>query len=191
MSVNTDTKGEGSSNKRKYIIIIFIIIGVVLIAAAGVIIYLLAKGQKPQASEEKTSEVVQEEKRDVLVTEDNVEEIIEQMKEDGYVHPGYYTVTQNYEWHFKNGKSESYDAHVENLPENTNDVYFDLFLEDDMEEAIYKSPIIPLGAVLENFKLDTELSAGTYDCVLVYNLTDEDQNSLGTVSVTVKVIVEN
>jgi hypothetical protein len=178
--------GSGSNPKKKYIIIVVIAL-VVIAALAGIIVYLLL-GRK---NEPEGSSAVQEDgKREVLVTEENVKEVAEQMAQEEYVPQGYYTVTQNYEWHFPSGDAESTDAHVENLHENTNDVYFDLFLADNDEEPIYQSPVIPLGAVLEHFKLDTKLAAGTYDCIMVYHLVDENQNSISTVSMTVKVIVE-
>lgn len=96
----------------------------------------------------------------------------------------------NYEWHFATGDTVSEDAYVENLATNTNAVYFDLFLLEDEENAIYQSPVIPLGSSLENVLLDTLLEAGTYDCVAVYHLIDEDQNTLSTLRVTVTVIIE-
>ena len=176
---------SGSGSKKKYIII-GIVAAVIILALVGVIIFLLMNKDKPaKAAAPKDG------KRDVLVTEDNVAEVAKQMEEQEYVPQGYYTVTQNYEWHFPKGNAESSDAHVENLPENTNDVYFDLFLADNDQEPIYQSPVIPLGAVLENFKLDKKLSKGTYDCIMVYHLVDENQNSISTVSMTVKVIIEN
>lgn len=178
---------KGSGNKA--IIIIIIVALVLILALAGVIIYLLA-AKKDTPAGPATTPATEEGKRDVLVTEDNVAEVAQQLEEKEYVPQGYYTVTQNYEWHFPNSDEASTDAHVENLPENTNDVYFDLFLADDDETPIYQSPIIPLGAVLEGFKLDTKLNPGTYDCIMVYHLVDEDQNSISTVSMTVKVIIE-
>jgi hypothetical protein len=111
------------------------------------------------------------------------------MEQQDFVPPGYYTVTQNYEWHFPTGDSESTDAHVENLPENTNDVYFDLFLADNEEDPIYQSPVIPREAALEHFKLDTKLDDGTYDCIMVYHLVNEKQETVSTLSMTVKVII--
>ena len=176
---------SGSSSKKKYIII-GIVAAVIILALVGVIIFLLTKKDKP-------ADVMTpgDDKREVLVTEENVQDVVEQMEQQENVPQGYYTVTQNYEWHFPKGDAESSDAHVENLPENTNDVYFDLFLADNDQEPIYQSPVIPLGAVLENFKLDTKLSKGTYDCIMVYHLVDKDQKSISTVSMTVKVIIEN
>jgi hypothetical protein len=177
---------SGSSSGRKYIIIVIAAL-VVIAILAGVIVYLLiGKKDEPAA----TTGPAEEGKREVLVTEDNVKEVAEEMEQEEYTPPGYYTVMQNMEWHFPKGDQPSSDAHVENLPENTNDVYFDLFLADNDETPIYQSPVIPLGAVLEDFKLDTKLDAGTYDCIIVYHLVDENQNSISTVSLTVKVIVE-
>ncbi|MBR5407629.1 MAG: hypothetical protein IK111_08305 [Lachnospiraceae bacterium] len=176
---------SGSGSKKKYIII-GIVAAVIILALVGVIIFLLMKKDKPA-----DAAAPEDGKREVLVTEENVQDVVEQMEQQENVPQGYYTVTQNYEWHFPKGNAESSDAHVENLPENTNDVYFDLFLADNDQEPIYQSPVIPLGAVLENFKLDKKLSKGTYDCIMVYHLVDKDQNSISTVSMKVKVIIEN
>lgn len=112
------------------------------------------------------------------------------MAEEEYVAPGYYTVMMNYDWHFATGDSVSSDAYVENMVGNTNAVYFDLFLASDEENAIYKSPVIPVGSGLQDIALDTALDAGTYDCVAVYHLVDEEQNTISTLRITVTVIVE-
>jgi hypothetical protein len=193
-----DTKDESQKNagkqngSNKTLMILGIIVGIVFVAMAATIIVLLVNMKKTDVATAPATQApaTEETKRDVLVTEENVEEIVEQMEKEEYVPQGYYTVTQNYTWHFPNGNEASYDAHVENLTENTNDVYFDLYFADDLENPIYQSPVIPLGAALENFKLDTALNAGTYDCIIVYHLVDENQNSLSTVSMTVTVIVE-
>jgi hypothetical protein len=183
---------NGKSNSKVGFVIVGIIAGIVILVLIVVILYLLvirkdkpAEPQAPVPAAEQDSG-----RREVLVTEENVQQVIEQMEQEEYVPQGYYTVTQNYEWHFADGSAESSDAHVENLPENTNAVYFDLFLADDEENPIYQSPVIPLGAVLEGFKLDTKLDAGTYDCIMVYHLVDDDQETISTVSMTVKVIIE-
>jgi hypothetical protein len=177
---------SGSSSGKNYILIAVTAL-IVIAILVGVIVYLLiGRKEEPVAA----TGAPEEDKREVLVTEDNVKEVAEQLEQQEYVPQGYYTVTQNYEWHFPKGDQPSTDAHVENLPENTNDVYFDLFLADNDETPIYQSPVIPLGAVLEDFKLDTKLDPGTYDCVMVYHLVDEKQNTISTVSMTVKVIVE-
>jgi hypothetical protein len=188
---NGSNRGKGGKKNSNSKTVIIVVIALVVIGVlTGVIIYLLA-GRRDEPEAPAAPAEQEENRREVLVTEDNVQQVIEQMEAEEYVPQGYYTVTQNYDWHFPKGDAASTDAHVENLPENTNDVYFDLFLAEDSENPIYESPVIPLGAVLEGFKLDTELDAGTYDCVMVYHLVDGNQKSISTVSVSVTVIVES
>jgi hypothetical protein len=186
--------GNNSGGSNKKLIILGIVAAVVIVAMAATIVILVLGNNKQtqQVTSAPAASSPEQPKREVLVTEENVEEIIQKAEEQEYVAPGYYTVTQNYDWHFPTGDSPSTDAHVENLMENTNDVYFDLFMadDDDRENPIYQSPVIPLGAVLEGFKLDTVLEAGTYDCIMVYHLVDSEQRSISTVSMTVTVIVE-
>ena len=71
-----------------------------------------------------------------------------------------------------------------------NDVYFDVVLAEDEEHVIYSSPVIPRGGRLEEIALDEVLEAGTYDCVMIYHLIDEEQNTISTLRVAVKVIIQ-
>ena len=174
--MSTVSSEEVRKKGRKKTIGIVILI-VVILMLVGVIVFLLLR--KPE-----------KERRNVVVTPDNVEEVLKQMGEEEYVDPGYYTVTMNYDWHFSAGNAVSSDAYVENIVENTNDVYFDLFLASDEENAIYKSPVIPVGSSLQDIALETALDAGTYDCVMVYHLVDDDQNTVSTLRVTVTIVVE-
>lgn len=152
------------------------LVAIVIIALIGVIAYLLLS-RKPEPEKER---------RGVLVTPENVESVLEEA--DAGVPSGYYTVTMNPIWHFANG--ESSDAVVVNVEENTNDVYFDVVLVEDEEKVIYSSPIIPRGGRLEAIELDETLGAGTYDCIVIYHLVDEDQNTLSTLRVSLQIVVE-
>lgn len=159
---------------------------IVAAAAVGIIIFLLVT--RNQGSDEARSETA--ERRNVVVTQENVEGVIQEMENRPPIEEGYYNVKMTGEWHFPKGDAVSLDAFVENVPENSNDVYFDIFLNSEEEEAIYKSPVIPRGASLEGIKLDTPLEAGTYDCLMIYHLIDENQNTLDTLRVTVTLVIE-
>ena len=178
MSSANSNQGGKKGGKTTVIIIISVL---VILALVSVIIYLLLS-QRPQ----------EEEKRNVVVTPENVQEVIEQMESQGEERTpvGYYTVTMNYDWHFASGDAVSSDAYVENVKKNTNPVYFDIFLADDLENPIYKSPVIPVGSSLEDIALDVVLDAGTYDCVAVYHIVDDDQNTLSTLRVTITLNIE-
>lgn len=178
-----ETQGNtSSSNGKKGGTKVVIAIGVVvIIALVAVIIYLLWPKNK------------EEEKRNVVVTPDNIEEVLQDMATEK-TSAGYYTVTQNSTWNFPDSKSPSTNAYVENAVNNTNDVYFDVFIngeENDENNALIKSPIIPVGSSLKEISLEKELDAGTYDCVLIYHLVDEDQNSIDTLRVSVTLVIES
>ncbi len=172
MSDNTNSKG---SNGLKIAIAVGV---VVIIALLGVVIFLLVGRGKEEP-----------EKRNVVVTQDNVEEVVQEMAVEDYIEPGYYETSMSTTWTFATGSDVSDDAYVANVEGNTNDVYFDVVLAEDEDQVIYKSPVIPRGAELENIALDTPLEAGTYDCVCIYHLIDEEQNTISTlrVGITVKV----
>lgn len=170
-----DSKQKGNGIKIAVVLGIVIIIGLLV-----TVIILLVRGQ---AAKEEPA------KRDVVVNEENAEEVAENLINTDYTPPGYYEVTMNSNWTFPDGETASTNAYVENKTTNTNDVYFDLSLENT-GEIIYSSPIIPVGSHLDEVKLDTTLDAGDYECVCTYYLVDKDQNPLSHVSVSVKVKVE-
>jgi hypothetical protein len=180
---NATQRRETGNNNR----VIVIIGGLVIVALVGVIVALaLNMNRQPQI-------VVQEpepEQRATLVTEENVQEMVEEMlKEPEVTVPQYYSVSMNMNWHFPDGASETTDAYVENMADNETPVYFDI-IRSDTEETIYQSPVLPLGSTLEHFKLDVDLDAGVYDCVCVYHLIDENQRTLTTLNMALTVTVE-
>lgn len=171
---------EGKKGK-----IVIIVGAVVIIALLGIIVFLLASGKEDKGENSG--------KRNVIVNESNAESVAAQMVEEGqdYVEPGYYTVSMDTDWYFSKGDAVSDDAWVDNLAENTNDVYFDVFLAENEEEAIYQSPVIPRGSHLEQIALDKPLDKGNYDCVIVYHLVDEEQETISTLRVAFTITVDS
>ena len=129
------------------------------------------------------------EKRNVIVTEKNVEKVVEGITQEEYVAPGYYETNMATTWNFANGDAVSDNAYVRNVEGNTNDVYVDVSIADS-DEIIYKSPVIPRGETLTNIALDKVLEAGTYDCVATYHLVDDEQNTVSTLLVAITVVIE-
>jgi hypothetical protein len=176
------TPKKGGKGKGKLAIIICLIVVIVLL---GVIIFLLLRKKDEPAPPQQAADPSQ---RDVLVNEDNLDRVLDEMSKSS-LPPDNYEATMNSTWNFPDGEQASPNAYVENSTSNQNDVYFDLELSDT-GEVIYESPVIPVGSHLDKIKLDKDLDAGTYECVLTYHLLDEKQNTLGTVKMVVTVIVE-
>ena len=166
--------------------ITIIILGLVIAVLAAVIIVMVLRGKKDTPAQ--TPE--EPEKRSTLITEDNADEVLQEMADREYVEPGYYNVRMNTEWHFSSGDAESEDAYVENSEMNTSDVYFDVVLAEDETQVLYESPSIPVGSSMHQVKLDKKLDAGTHDCILIYHLVDDKQETISTLRVTLKIIVE-
>lgn len=175
---------SGKTKEKKNGKIIIIVGAIVIIVLLGVVIFLLASGKENKEEPEK---------RNIVVNESNAESVAAQMLEEGqeFVEPGYYTVSMDTDWHFGKGDAVSDDAWVDNLIENTNDVYFDVFLVENEDEAIYQSPVIPRGSYLEQIALDKPLEKGVYDCVIVYHLVDEEQETISTLRVAFTITVDS
>ncbi len=176
---------EGKGGNRKLLILILIIALLIALITIGVMAFHMINDKPEQST------TVEQGARGVVISSENAEQIAEEMANSKPVEPGYYTVAMTTGWHFANGTSVSSDALVKNKPENSHDVYFDLFLADDRENPIYMSPVISLGAELDQIKLDRDLPKGEYQCVMVYHLVDKDQNTVDTLEVAQQVIIEN
>jgi len=120
--------------------------------------------------------------RGILVTPENIDQIIADMSEP--VQDGYYIATQNVDWVFDTWDTSSSNAFVENVIDNTRTVYFDLHLEAT-GDLVYSSPFMPLGSKLEGFALDSAVSAGEHPAIVTYHLVDDEFQNLTTVSVAV------
>lgn len=169
--------GKGSK-KLSVSVIIAVVAVIVVIVLAVVLIFVLTK-KEPQA------EIGG---RGTIVTDDNVQEIIESMNERNT--DASYTVTMTNEWIFEDGGASAENFYVENAENNSRTVYFELLLADT-NEVIYSSPYIPVGEAMNTFTLDKKLDAGDYDVIMVYHLVDDDKAELTTVSVAVEIHINN
>ena len=164
---------DSAKNSKKNTAIIIIIIGIVIISIVALIL-LFARQTEP--------------KRNVVVTPDNVDEILSDMKGQT-TKPGTYEVKMNTTWNFDRGNTASSDAYVENSTSNTNAVDFDIVLSET-GETIFKSPVIPVGSHLENITLDKVLKKGKHACVLTYHLLDDNGNTTGKLNLNLTINVK-
>ncbi|MBQ6408921.1 MAG: hypothetical protein IJJ64_12895 [Butyrivibrio sp.] len=174
----TSTRKSGKGGIRVVVIGILVIIAILV----GIIVVLVSKL-------EHSTDVEQQEKKSVITAE-NVEEVLDDMEDLPDHIPKNYTVKQSSDWVFSDGSSESTNAYVENSTDNETPIYFDLQV-DGTGEIVYSSPILDLGAKIQNFALDVPLEKGIYECTVIYHLIDDDQNELTHVNVGVNVEVEN
>lgn len=181
MDSMNNAKNKHSNSK----FIVCIILLCIVIVIAGVIIWHLAgKSQMPGNEGNTTSQDAGTRNKDFLVTEENVDRVMEELNKSDSKAPSTFDVMMNSNWNFETGASESSNAHVTNSTANKNTVYFDVYLAQT-KEVVYSSPYLKVGDDLKGFKLDKELEPGKYDAICKYYILDEDLNSLCNVSVNV------
>ena len=179
---------EGANKKNPLVAVL--IVGVVVVAALlGVIVFLLlGRGNDAPAPVVVNNAP---EQRAIVVNEDNAEEIVDSIINEPTTPIGYYEVNMNFTWNFPDGQSPSSNAYVENNVTNSSAVYFDVFLQEDESVTLYESPILPRGMHVNEITLAQDLDAGTYPCVIVYHLIDDQQRTTSTLRLTMEIVVEN
>lgn len=107
---------------------------------------------------------------------------------DKAVEQGMFNVFMNTNVVFKDGNSKG-NMMIQNIDTNVYPMYVEIYNNDNL---LYKSDIIDPGYKIEEAKLDTVLSKGTYDCTAYFYVTDsnkqEVQNKIG---LNIKIIVNN
>lgn len=174
-SSNNSGMNRGSGKSSKTIIIMLL----ALVCIIGVVVIVFSdKGQNIDANA-----------YNLVVTPDNIEEL-KQANGNATLAAGSYDVCMNSTWTFKNARSASSNAYVENVLSNTNTVKFSL-TRNDTGQLIYESPYIPVGSSLRNIKLsDESLKSGTYPCTIQYHLVDENYQNVSSVKVSLSVVIK-
>lgn len=183
---NTDassSSGNVITGTKKSSSLVIIIAVVIIVAVLGAVIIVLALNSQTSNPSNQTTP-----RRDVLVTPDNIDEVLAEIQETNP--DSAYTASMNIDWYFEDGASPSSNAYIENAVENSRTVYFEVTLADT-GEMVYSSPYIPVGSILQNPALTVDLDAGEYSAVCTYHLVDDDYNELSTVSVSVKLHILN
>lgn len=150
-------------DKKKKTGIIVGIVVVLLLAVIGVLAFMLLKKETEES----------EESGAYVLDEGNYQQIQENMAEE--VSEGYFETYMNTTWTFADGTSQTQDAVLGNSPNNTKPIRCEVIL-NDTGEVIYKTGVLPVGVVLDPFKLDKDLDAGTYEAVCQIYLLREKEN---------------
>ncbi len=107
---------------------------------------------------------------------------------DKAVEQGMFNVFMNTNIVFPDGNSKG-NMMIQNIDTNVYPMYVEIYNDDNL---LYKSDIIDPGYKIEEAKLDTALSKGTYDCTAYFYVTDsnkqEVQNKIG---LNIKITVNN
>jgi len=131
--------------------------------------------------------------RGTVITPENVQDFL--AEKDKPIEDASYTCSMSTEWTFDKWDKPSPNAYIENYPDNTRTVYCDVYLDDEngdaiMEELVYSSPYIEVGAEVKNFALQKEVPAGDYSATIIYYLVDDNHEVITDVSVGIRLIIK-
>ncbi len=150
-------------DKKKKTVIIAGVIVALLFVIIGVLVFMLVQKDAKEP----------EESVGYVLDEGNYQQIQESMAEE--VSEGYFETYMNTTWTFVDGTSETKDAVLGNAPNNTKPIRCEVIL-NETGEVVYKTGVLPVGAVLEPFKLDKDLDAGTYEAICQIYLLKEQED---------------
>ena len=116
------------------------------------------------------------------------EEIAEKLNEK--VAEGMINISMNTAPYFENGASEGnvmiVNEAINNYPQKVQ------IIRNDTGEQIYESGAIAVGSKIEHAKLNTTLSAGTYECTAYFhNLNPETGEIIGTAGAIINITIKN
>lgn len=107
---------------------------------------------------------------------------------DKAVEQGMFNVFMNTNVIFKDGQSKG-NMMIQNIDTNLYPMYVEIYHDDTL---LYKSNIIDPGYKIEEAKLDTTLSKGTYDCTAYFYVTDSDKEEVqNKIGLNIKITVNN
>lgn len=176
------------TDNKRFRIVLAVMIGLAVVLLCTVFYLLgLAHGRKEAAVSTTISE---SEKRDRVVNKDNIDSISESNKEAVKRGPVSYEVIMNTEWIFSQDGRTASNVYVENNRENHNPVIFTLAFEDDPDNILYTSDVIPVGGSLKGIELDESIKKGKSRAVVTYRLLDDEGNPVGDVKAGVTLVFE-
>lgn len=175
-SVKADhPKGKTSS----VLVVAIVLLVAVLVVLVGVLIYLSQKPSERVAEGDAGSS-------GIVITEDT-RDAGQQVNDR--VAAGMIAVKMTPVWYFSDGASEG-NCYVANSKANDKPLQITVRLADS-EEVILDAGPIPVGSCIENFKLDKDLPAGTYDAIVTHTQLDENGDKYNSVQTQISIEIQN
>ena len=164
------------SKSSKTLVIILIIVIVLLLAGGSVAAVLLLNKEDNTSADgdpAETAAVLGYEEGVVLIDPDKAQQQVDEMlKKSGSGIP----------LMFKNTAFSTdginFTGEIGNPSRSAYDVYYDLYMDESLEDQLYISALIPPGSKIEKFEINRQLDPGDYEAVLVLTQVEDDHSTL-------------
>jgi hypothetical protein len=174
---------EKNNNKRLWIILIIVVI--LLIAVIAVLAVVLfnknsdngnSGNSNQNIAEESsgaTSGVIGYETSAVATDQETLQELYDRMVEQAK--EGTMALEMQTEAHSSNGKD--FTCYIANAYNNRYDMFVVIY-DDETQQELYRSGLIPLGSRIESFISNIKLEPGTHVGTIVYNQVEDDHATI-------------
>jgi hypothetical protein len=159
-------------SKKGFLFLIIIIILILLLVIGGLVWYILTSGDQEEPQEDSSGKIGY----DTSIVVDNpdtmqdvVDGLIQQAAEG--------TMTLKMKMNAISNDGMTFSCELGNAEDNRYDMFLAIY-RDDTQEEIYRSGLIPAGAHIESFKVDQPMDEGVYECTVVYNQVEDDQETI-------------
>ena len=171
-----------TANNQKRVIILLVIVIIVLVAAGGALAFHFLNQEQPTEDGEDAPELGYAEGATVVRDENALQNALDYMA--AKVAKGSMILEYEADLYSVNGKD--FKCYLANAPENTYDMYFDMYNGNDIKEQFYLSGLLKPGQALDKIELKTDLPDGDHDAVLFFTTVEDDHKTLHSqISVTV------
>ncbi|MBD5140488.1 MAG: hypothetical protein HDT25_03605 [Ruminococcus sp.] len=185
MSENVQEKQKSS----KLVIILLIVLIVLLVAGIIIGIVLFGKRSNDDSSadgEEPVVTIGYEGAGVVALGEDEFQKTMEEMikqAEDGLMDLRYKNIAESTD-------GVHFDCMIGNSENNIYDMYFNIYLNTDLEQQILLTGLVPPGEMIETFESEIPLEPGEHEATLVFTQVKDDHATIcGQVMVVLRLEV--
>lgn len=92
------------------------------------------------------------------------------------VEDGYISLSHKNQAYSTDG--ENYACYINNNPDNKYDIYVTVYNNQNADEMLYISGLIPPGSGIDHFKSEVKLDPGEYDALLVVTQVEDDHETI-------------
>lgn len=176
-----------TANNQKRIILLLVLVIIVLVAAGGALAFHFLNQEQPtEDGGGDAPELGYAEGTTVVRDENALQKALDDMA--AKVAKGSMVLEYEADAYSVNGKD--FKCYLANAPENTYDMYFDMYNGSNIDEQLFLSGLLKPGQALDKIELNTALSDGDHSAVLFFTTVEDDHKTLHSqISVTMNLHV--
>ncbi len=167
-----------TNREKKKILIPIIIFGAVIILLLVLVIGVLIENANESNKPSNTLQYLEDGKLKyddgaIVLDKDSQQDVSDLYQE---VEDGYISLSHKNQAYSADG--ENFACYINNNSDNKYDIYVTVYNNQNADEMLYISGLIPPGSGIDHFKSDIKLDSGEYDALLVITQVEDDHETI-------------